>query len=68
VEVLGERFQFFSVLIRQVVVPEDCSIDGSSFPVVSGTTIIEGKLRLFVIDGSYIDVWLAKKSTGNWLK
>jgi hypothetical protein len=32
--------------------------------IVQETTIIEGKLRLFVIDGSYIDVWISEKRKG----
>ncbi|MDI6884661.1 MAG: DUF6516 family protein, partial [Hadesarchaea archaeon] len=37
----------------------------TDFPdIVQGTTIIEGKLRLLITDGSYIDVWLSEKKKG----
>jgi hypothetical protein len=32
--------------------------------IVRGTTVIEGKLRLLITDGSYIDVWLSEKKKG----
>jgi len=32
--------------------------------IVRGTSIIEGKLRILVSDGSYIDVWLSEKKPG----
>jgi len=32
--------------------------------VVDGTTVIEGKLRLFLKDRSFIDIWLSAKKKG----
>ena len=32
--------------------------------IVQGTTVIQGKLRLLITDGSYIDVWLSEKRPG----
>ena len=32
--------------------------------IVQGTTIVEGKLRLLITDGSYIDIWLSEKKKG----
>lgn len=32
--------------------------------IVQGTKIVEGKLRLLITDGSYIDVWLSEKREG----
>jgi len=32
--------------------------------IVRGTRVIEGKLRILVSDGSYIDVWLSEKRPG----
>lgn len=32
--------------------------------IVQGTRVVEGKLRLLITDGSYIDVWLSEKKRG----
>jgi len=32
--------------------------------IVSGARVVEGKLRILVADGSYIDVWLSEKRPG----
>jgi hypothetical protein len=32
--------------------------------IVQGTRVVEGKLRILVLDGSYIDVWLSEKKPG----
>ena len=38
---------------------------GSDFAdIVDGTSIIEGKLRLFLKDRSFIDIWLSVKKKG----
>lgn len=35
------------------------------FPeIVVGTETIEGKLRIFIVDNSFIDVWLSEKRRG----
>lgn len=37
----------------------------SEFPeIVIGTETVEGKLRLFISDGSFMDVWLSEKKVG----
>jgi len=37
----------------------------SEFPdIVQGTIIIEGKLRIIISDGSFIDIWLSEKKKG----
>jgi len=32
--------------------------------IVRGTRVVEGKLRILVPDGSFIDVWLSEKKPG----
>ena len=32
--------------------------------IVEGTKLIEGKLRLLFIDGSFVDIWLSAKKEG----
>ncbi|RLB28335.1 MAG: hypothetical protein DRG87_09550 [Deltaproteobacteria bacterium] len=32
--------------------------------IVEGTKIIEGKLRILIKDGSFIDIWLSEKKRG----
>jgi len=32
--------------------------------IVQGTKEIEGKLRIFMLDGSFVDVWLSEKKKG----
>ena len=34
--------------------------------IVSGSTIIEGKIRLFIVDGTYVDLWWSKVFDGRF--
>jgi len=34
--------------------------------IVRGTRVVEGKLRVLISDGSYIDVWLSEKRPGTY--